>query len=334
MSDRRQTCLIRASTLAAALCLALPAAAADAPKEGVWNLLVENDLFYGTDRNYTSGVGLAWVSGEKSPPDWAVRIARGIPWFPEGGTVRHGYVVGQNMYTPADISLPDPPRDDRPYAGWLYATIGLGVVTDGRTDQLSLTAGVVGPASLAEQGQKAIHRLIGSPEPKGWDTQLRNEPGLVLSYETRWRGFARGELAGLEFDVVPHLGAALGNIHTYANGGFTLRYGKRLASDLGPPRIRPSPPGSGFFVPADTFSWYVFAAVDGRAVARSIFLDGNTFKESRSVDKEYLVGDLQWGLEMTWKGVRVSYTHVRRTREFRTQGASSEFGAFGVSVAF
>jgi lipid A 3-O-deacylase len=74
--------------------------------------------------------------------------------------------------------------------------------------------------------------------------------------------------------------------------------------------------------------------VDGRAVARNIFLDGNTWRDSRSVKKEPLVGDLLWGLEMTWQGVRVSYTHVRRTREFTTQGPSSDFGAFAVSVAF
>jgi len=74
--------------------------------------------------------------------------------------------------------------------------------------------------------------------------------------------------------------------------------------------------------------------VDGRAVARNVFLDGNTWRESRSVDKETLVGDLQWGAAVTWKGVRASYTHVRRTREFETQGPSSDFGAFAVSVAF
>jgi len=74
---------------------------------------------------------------------------------------------------------------------------------------------------------------------------------------------ATGRFAGLELDLTPHAGGALGNVYTYANAGFTVRYGKRLVSDLGPMRIRPSPPGSGFFVPADTFSWYAFVGVDG-----------------------------------------------------------------------
>ena len=320
--------------LAALLSPALPAAAATEAKGGVWTVLMENDLFYGSDRNYTSGVGLAWVASPKPPPAWAERMARSVPWFPEIGEIRHGYVVGQNMYTPRDISLPDPPLDDRPYAGWLYATIGLGVESAGQTDFFAFTAGVVGPASLAEQSQKAIHEITGSPHPQGWDTQLKNEPGFEFSYQRRWRDVAKGTFAGLEMDLTPHVGGALGNVYTYANAGFTVRYGKRLTSDLGPMRIRPSPPGSGFFVPADTFSWYVFVGVDGRAVARNVFLDGNTWRESRSVKKEPLVGDLQWGLAVTWKGARLSYTHVRRTREFETQAGSDDFGAVALSVAF
>jgi len=320
--------------VAAVLSFALPAVAANEVKRGVWTVLVENDLFYDSDRNYTSGVALAWVASPKPAPEWAVKLARSVPWYPEIGEIRHGYVVGQNMYTPRDIALADQPPDDRPYAGWLYATIGLGVDSPHQSDIFALTVGVVGPAALAEQSQKFIHRITGSAEPQGWDMQLKNEPGIELAYQRRWRDVAKGTFAGLEYDVTPHAGGALGNVYTYANAGFTVRYGKRLTSDLGPLRIRPSPPGSGFFVPSDTFSWYAFVGVDGRAVARNIFLDGNTWRDSRSVDKESLVGDLHWGLAVTWKGVRATYTHVRRTREFETQGQSSDFGAFAVSVAF
>src|SRR3546814_12695699 len=71
--------------------------------------------------------------------------------FPEGGTVRTSYAVGQNMYTPDDVALRNPPLDDRPYAGWLYGSVGLIAETGRRLDQLELTLGVVGPASPAEQ---------------------------------------------------------------------------------------------------------------------------------------------------------------------------------------
>lgn len=312
----------------------LPALAAEETETGTLSLEFENDIFYDTDRNYTNGVRASWLSGPDKTPAWALSVARRFPLFPEGGTVRTSYAVGQNMYTPDDIALRNPPLDDRPYAGWLYGSIGLITETGRRLVQLELTFGVVGPASLAERTQKFIHKITDSPEPRGWDSQLKNEPGLVLTYQRSWRGFVSESVAGFGFDATPHVGGVLGNVFTYANVGLTLRFGQRLPLDYGPPRIQPGLPGSGFFMPQDDFGWYLFAGVEGRAVARNIFLDGNTFRDSRSVDKEPLVGDLQFGIALTWRDMRLSYIHVLRTREFETQDGADDFGAVSLSVRF
>jgi hypothetical protein len=316
-----------------ALAVASPAGSEEAPRTGTVSLVVENDLFYNVDRNYTNGIALVWVPGGDAP-GWAVRVARWLPWFPRDGRVRHGYTLGQNMYTPADIALADPPRDDRPYAGWLYGAIGLGVETGRQLDQLWMTLGVVGPASLADETQTFVHGITSSSEPRGWGTQLENEPGILLTYQRSWRGLATKPLAGLDLDITPHIGGALGNVYTYASAGLTVRVGRSLALDYGPPRIQPSLPGAGFFVPTDTFGWYLFAGLDGRAVARNIFLDGNTFQDSRRVDREPLVGDLQWGITLTWRGARVSYTHVMRSREFESPNRHDEFGSVSLSISF
>jgi len=322
--------------VAAAASVSLPVAsgAADEPESGTLGLVFENDLFYDTDRNYTNGVRASWLSGADETPAWALSAARWFSLFPEGGTVRTSYAVGQNMYTPDDITLPNPPADARPYAGWLYGSMGLVAETGRRLDQLELTIGVVGPASFAEQTQKFIHEYTNSPEPRGWDTQLDNEPGILLTYQRSWRGFVSESVSGFDFDVTPHAGGALGNVFTYANAGLMLRFGQQLPLDYGPPRIQPSLPGSGFFVPQEGFGWYLFAGVEGRAVARNIFLDGNTFGDSRSVDREPLVGDLQFGIAMTWRNVRLSYTHVLRTPEFESQGEGDDFGSVSLSLRF
>lgn len=296
-------------------------------------LVVENDLFSNRDGHYTSGVRFSWVPGRNtSAPEWAVKTARVAPWFPERGEIRHGYAIGQSMFTPRDITTPNPPLSDRPYAGWLYATIGLGAESGRQLDQFAITIGMIGPASLAEQSQKLVHQITSSREPQGWDTQLRNEPGIIVSYQRSWRRRVATNVFGNRLDFTPHLGAALGNVYTHANAGLTVRFGQQLPIDYGPPRILPGMPGPGDFSPASDFGWYLFAGVEGRAVARNIFLDGNTFRDSRSVEKEPLVGDLQFGIVLDWSDVRVSYTHVLRTREFTTQVGNDDFGAIGVSV--
>lgn len=310
------------------------APASGAADVGTVSFVLENDLFYNLDQHYTNGVELAWTSGAAAP-DWAQRAASWVPLFPEDRVVRTVYRLGQAMFTPDDIEMANPPPGTRPYAGWLYASIGLIAESEHQLDQLQLTAGVVGPWSLAEPSQKLVHRITGAARPLGWDTQLKNEPGVVLSYQRSWRSYLSERVAGFGIDVTPHVGGALGNVYTFADVGATVRFGRYLPRDYGPPRIDPGVPGSRFFVPEDRrFGWYLFAGVSGRAVLRNIFLDGNTWRDSRSVDREPFVGDLQFGLAATLADVRVSYTHVLRTREFDGQDSSDEFGALAVSLRF
>lgn len=312
----------------------LQAVRAEAPDSGTISLLLENDLFYGLDRDYTNGVQISYTSAENDAPNWALGAARLMPLFDGEGRVRASYALGQNMYTPGDITLVNPPLDDRPYAGWLYGSIGMMSQTETRLDQINLQVGVVGPAALAEEAQTLVHEIIGSDEPRGWDTQLGNEPGVVLTYQRSWRALVSGSTAGLGFDLTPHAGGALGNVFTYANAGATVRLGWNLPDDYGPPRIQPSLPSSGYFEMQDKLSVYLFAGLDARAVARNIFLDGNTWRDSRSVDKKAFVGDAQIGFAVTYGATRLAFTHVFRSPEFEGQSDPDEFGAISLSIQF
>lgn len=323
--------LVRLLPLLLALAVSAALAQPDEARNGTFSFVLENDLFYDSDRHYTNGVRFAWVPDRRQPvPQWARRSAELMPWFPRGATIRHGYAFGQSMFTPRDITLRNPPAGERPYAGWLYGSVGLGVETDHVVDQFGFTLGVVGPASLAEETQKFVHRRVDANRPEGWRHQLRNEPGLILSWKRSWREVHSARALGNEWDFGTHVGTALGNVFTDAKTGLMLRYGPDLPRDYGPPRIEPSLPGASDFHPAAGFRWYVFAGLEGRAVARNIFLDGNSFRSGSSVDKHNFVGDLQFGLVVDWKELRLSYTHVARSREFKSQRDSDVFGAFTV----
>lgn len=305
------------------------------PEWGTLTLEYENDLFAGEDRYYTSGVRATWLSPDERIPSWVQSGADLFPFFEPHGDLKLSYSLGQNMYTPEDIEDPDPPRGDRPYAGWLYFTVGLGNETARRVDRLQLNVGVVGPASLAEKTQAEIHRFTGSPQPKAWDTQLRNEPTVMLSYERQWRAWIGTGMDGWGMDVTPHVGGAVGNVFTQVSAGLTVRAGRDLPLDWGPPRIQPALPGSGVFRPRSDFGWYIFAGLDGRAVARDIFLDGNTFRDSRSADKRPFIGEVQVGGAVNiGRRFRLTYTHVFPTREFRGQEGTQDFGAIAGSMVF
>lgn len=304
-------------------------------RAGSISMTIENDMFYHTDYHYTHGLRFSYMpDNESGPPAWALSLAKIIPVFSKDGEIRHAYAFGQSIFTPKDISLDEVDKDGRPYAGFLYCSIGLGVETGQRLDQIIFLIGMVGPASLAAKTQEYIHGLFDWKKPKGWDNQLKNEPGIMLLYQRSWRSLESKTLMGNQLDFTPHFGISAGNLFTYGGAGITMRYGGHLPSDYGPPRIQHGHHSSTSFSPLLDFKWYFFIALEGRFVARNIFLDGNTFHESHSVKKEPLVADLQFGLVIDWAKIRLSYTHIIRSKEFRTQEERDEFGSLAISYKF
>lgn len=326
--------------LALALWLGPPAAAGAEPAAARWTvgLQIENDRFTRTDRHYTNGVRASFLSPEdRIAPAPLARLWERLPFPVERDHRRVEFAVGQSMFTPEDTGRRDLIREDRPYAGWLYGSVALLSYDEGDNadlESLELDLGVVGPASLAEPTQVHWHALIGASEPRGWDNQLDNEPGLVLSYSRKWRRLAPETFLGMQVDLTPHATLNLGNVLTSAAVGATLRMGMDLPSDFGPPRIRPSLPGSALFEPDRSWAWYLFAGVEGRYVLHNLFLDGNTFSDSHSVEKEPLVGDFQAGAAVTVGRMRLAYIYVLRTREFERQSAQDRFGVISLSFKF
>ena len=310
--------------------------AQEATDNGIFSFQFENDVFGNSDQHFTHGTRLAWMAPKENVPGWVIDAASIFPLFEASASKRIVYSLGQSILTPEDISQSALIADDRPYAGWLYAGIGLVAVSGERLDNLELDIGIVGPHSGAEMVQKTWHRWFGFQRPNGWDNQLKDEPGVLLSYERKWRRWSRFYALGLDGDVTPHVGVSLGNVLTQGAAGLTLRFGGDLSShyDFGPPRIRPSLPGSNFFRSRGGLAWYVFIGAEGRGVAHNIFLDGNSFRRSHSVDKKHFVGDVQGGVALIIGTVRMAYTQVYRTREFDGQEKTDQFGAFSVSVIF
>lgn len=310
---------------------------------GTWTLNVENDRIANTDRHYTNGVRLGWVSDEDDGSDLPL-VRDSLQMLYPLADVRSGRLgleLGHNIYTPADTEARTLIAADRPYAGWLYASASLYAETGDRSDdkfgdtldKMALEIGIVGPAALGKQVQNEYHKLINVATSKGWDNQLKNEPGINLIGERKWRG-PSAKFYNLEVDVIPHIGASLGNVYTHLNGGATVRIGQRLNIDFGPPLIRPSLSGFGAVNPIDGLAWYAFAGADGRFVARNIFLDGNSFSDSHSIGRKPLTGDFVTGVAITYQNVRLAFTHVMRSREFDGQSEPDRFGAISLSVRF
>jgi lipid A 3-O-deacylase len=318
-----------------------------AREAAVFTIYFENDYFAGTDKHYTNGAKFSWLSPDYS--SWAQRgdaagtVGDALPVINQPDAEKNfGFAFGQNMYTPTrkDLVVPDP--KDRPYAGWSYLEFSFLSTSESKLDTLSFQIGMVGPDSYAKQTQRAVHKLIGSKQALGWDYQLKNEVAGNIVYERKWRLYGRTLGNNLGVDFVPHAGASLGTVQTYANVGGAARLGLRLPSDFGVQLIRPGGAGSTpiddldpRLSPTQNWSAFIFSAVDGRAVARDIFLDGNTWQDSPSVDKEPFVGDFSYGVGVIAGRWQLTFAEVQRSREFKTEVEShNDFGSVTLSCAF
>lgn len=306
---------------------------ATASAQGLLSLKVENDVFTGNDGHYTNGVELTWAF-EPANDHWSRRFTNAVPGWSASELDGVAYRFGQQMYTPDDIDAERLIENDRPYAGLLFGGITLleGEQYDGwrQTRRLSLDAGIVGPASGAKQTQRGYHDLISVEKPEGWHHQLDNEPILNVAYERTW--LLQHHLAALELEYGPSAGFALGNLYTYASSGFEVRFGQDLGRSFGIPTVAPAHGGQSAFRARQGFSWYAFASLEGRYMARNLLLDGNSFENSHSVNRNEWVGDAQLGLALTWDRLQLAYTHVWRTDEFAEQERHDRFGSLILSL--
>lgn len=318
-------------TLNCVLCI--PAFAADEqvyPVNRYFSILWENDLFNRTDENYTNGISIAMLRTDAG-------ILGGV-WDLGGkadGTKTCAYELSQLQFTPSDLDRSTPDYTDRPYTGLTYLASTTHLQQGERLQSLKLMLGIVGPASGAEDLQKATHKLLGQKQPKGWRNQLRNEAVVNLLYESRYR-YRFSPVNGIGIDLIPMGGAFLGNYLIQAQSELLLRIGYRLPDDFGPTSLR----GIGYlpYPRPDIASqlWGVNAYVRGGAhlVARNLSLDGNTFVNSQSVEKRTFVPVVEGGSVLWTHWFMVTASYQVWGREFDSQKVREGYGSILFSFPF
>lgn len=324
----------------------LPPAGDSAFDDGSITLYFDNDAFGGTDEDYTAGGRLSYISqslraedlgGFYRSLDWLLRRADGqdnTPWL-----YQYGVSLSQLMFTPEDIHVSALLPDQRPYAGWLGLGFSLHAKTDQRLHSIELSVGVVGPSSLAENTQDLVHDLLNERKAQGWDNQLNDELTVNLHYRRTRQLFEWSVLDdGLEMDGLYQWGFELGNAWINANAATWVRAGWNLPSSFSDPKLSATSYTQELFTERrellSPWSFYFTVGAEGRVVGRDIFLDGNTFEDSHSVDKKHFVADLTAAATLRYKQLRFTYAHTYRTEEFEEQDGGQVFGSFSIGVSF
>lgn len=305
------------ASLPAAAAQELEASAAAGP--GTAKVYWENDgafhdPFDSNDRHYTNGFAIVL----EHQPQWARDFIQHMP-LAEQFEKKHGqprtgagYVLSQLIFTPANLTATAPITTDQPYAGYLYG--GLFLQRQGQLnrredaavlDHFEVNLGIVGDEALGEDIQDWVHANFEGVDPMGWDNQLPTEPTAQFFFRRKWRFDLMPSdsqwLGGLEAQLIPQVGLALGTVYRQAEGAVTFRLGHQLPDDFGPGRINDLQSVTGNAYLHDGWSWYVFGRAGARVVEHELFLDGSNYESSLSVDREPLVGEVQAGVAVSYR---------------------------------
>lgn len=275
---------------------ALACGACAAAEDARWYAKIDNDVVFGTDRWYSSGVRIA-------------RVQDGVE-----------FGLDQEVYTPAAKDW-QPGKDDRVPVGRLLAYGALHDEVPGHFQTVQLALGVRGPAALGRQTTNAIHHLISAPHVD-WSRQLDNAFDASVA-------FTRSQSVVLD-RIKVHAGATLGTQLSFVHAGFEVRVGDaRPASAL--LRFAPTPP---FAWAQGAGDWSAYAGASARAIGHNDLLSRNY--DPFGADLEYRRGMTRVAVGASWtqRWGTVAFDVAQDSKEYDGQFAPQRFGSLTVHLAF
>ncbi|MFK7909486.1 MAG: lipid A deacylase LpxR family protein [Akkermansiaceae bacterium] len=320
---------------------------------------LDNDLFAGTDENYTNGARISYItegmplfdfpwldkylhkfSGDGDGKSPAQRI-----WgFEDPSLVEYsyGFAITQLMFTPGDLDALTAPPGERPYAGWSSIGFSLHARDERAVNTVELSIGVVGPHSQAQETQDFIHDLRGFDKFQGWDSQIPNEVTLNLHFQQkrRWTDLNKLRLPfDLEIDGFFETGYSLGNYLTEAHIGALFRLGWNIPVEFSDARLTPTAHTQRLFTGdnsnAHKWSCYVMGGARATGVLHDITIDGPVFRDfDTGIESEPLVGEIYAGFGVRYDDWEFNYVHTYRTKEFKSQRDDQSFGSIAIRKRF
>ena len=284
--------------MAAAACsLALGAAG-----QSHWNVQMDNDLGFETDRWYSSGfrVGVLQRHGDHE---------REIGFLHEIFTPDvKGFRFGTIDRMPTARLLLTLARHDRSPEAW---------------QTLEIDAGVRGRSAGGEDITRLIHRVVRARDID-WSRQDGNRADVQL-VASRTQALARR--------LNMHFGASLGNQVSFVHLGMEARLGTPGASAPSSAVVRfaSSPPPVGA---AAMDCWSAFFAVNGRAVLRNEMLERGYGFFSDPPTRRRGVARAAVGYSRTWPGITLTAAVVHESKEFAQQSRGHTFGSISGYVDF
>jgi lipid A 3-O-deacylase len=293
----------------------------------------ENDGYrsFDDDDDYTNGLRISLDFSRAVLWGHLFSSLQDCSTAPEGSTApcrKTTLFVGQNFYSPHDITVPEVQPTERPYSAWLYIGLAARAAQRRRLRTMEIQLGTTGKNAFGKEVQTWWHlRLCKcAPEPRGWQHQVKPVPGVVgviaswddrIARERRTRGPRPFVFA----DVVPYYRVSLGNVFDQGAGGAVARFGYNLQRRW-VEKISPTvPPSVASLQPTvvsreRNFEFNLIGALEGRAVAWNALLQHDTHTPKPPLSINRGVVDVETGVALGYRRVSGGFRWIWRSPEF------------------
>jgi len=301
----------------------------------------ENDVFFKDDGLYSNGLFLTWGYNyiadlsTQNLPTWITYLAKKTHLITANKEYSVSYGFGQVLQTSIDISVETLIEEDAPYVGLLAWEVNLLAYDTVVSDEAGLIVGAVGPMAGGEFVQSFVHDLTGAQQPQGWDNQINNE--LVFRAQARrtWRIYKTDSDMGFfngGFDFLTGIDGGLGNLRSDVATGLGVRFGQRLNKNFGSATVFPVQKFNGLNY--SPYGWYIFFNASASYVANDIFINGNTFQDSHSVDLIHPQFAISTGVMVNIYNFSILYTLLHISDEYEGQAEPSRYGSIALTYHF
>lgn len=279
----------------------------------------DNDFFALSDRYYTQGINLEFVSPALQKFPLAKLLVKN-----KNLITKTGMALEHSGFTPTNVLATEVLRGDRPYSSSLMLKT-FSIISNPYTNHrltTQLTLGVIGPWAMGKEVQVSIHERINPNKvPQGWNNQIRND--IILNYQV---DYEHGLWMKRNFILTGKAGARAGTYNTRLNSSFTI-----LAGLFDNP-----------FEFANTrnknFQAYLYAEPQFNLIVYDATLQGGLFNNGSPYtiarnEISRVVFQQNAGLVIKIKGIILEYAQTIITKEFKT-GFSHSWGSVRLAFAF
>ena len=303
---------------------------------------LDNDTFFYTDRQYTSGLRFQWTSGQLLHygdhaflPDFIDKLVPASSHESKDHDIKWmSFYLGQNIYTPDNLRVENVIEDDRPYAGILYQGINLYRIRGKVRYIYTMITGLVGPKALGGEAMEDVHSHFHWQVPRGWNNQLKNEPILNVGFQLKRKMQWPDETVHWGTAALPSISAIVGNGYTGVSGGIEFLLGILTDTEFGSTQLNSN---LGVFNPhshtslIDSWGVTCSAGLTGNWIVHDVTLDGNTFQASHYVSKEPFTVQLSMGIGVKLKFLKLNFAHVWQSKQFKTQQKPHQYGVLSAT---